>query len=92
MKKPAEIPEHLKKVWDEYRVLKSRSDHFGYNALLINGYPNPLDEDKERMWEYHQKHIEFYLQSCGILTQEFLDAYWRNDGSCVLSDGVELVY
>ena len=92
MKKTTEIPEHLKKAWDQYRVLKSRSDHFGYKALLINGYPDPTQDERDLMNEYVAQHLQFYKESCGSLPLEFLGARWEFDGSCVLKDGIRLQY
>ena len=92
MKKTVEIPEPLKKTWDGYRVLKSRSDHFGYKSLLIDGYPDPTDEDRERLSDYHDHHVNLYLESCSVLTPEFRDAYWEDDGSCILKNGIRLQY
>jgi len=92
MKKSIEIPEHLKSAWDRYRVLKSRSDHFGNKAFLINSGPNTSREDKEQMWEYVRKRTEFYLQSCLTLPKEFLNARWLDDGSCLLTNGIKLEY
>ena len=82
----------LKKIWNAYRVEKSRSDHFGYKSILINGYPHPSEDDLRLMDEYHKKHMDFYIASCHLLTPEFIDCFWEDDGSCVLKDGTRLQY
>jgi hypothetical protein len=92
MKKSIEIPSSLQKVWNEYRILKSRSDHFGYKSLLINSYPKPTEEDIKQMKDYSEKYIRLYIESCQVLTTDFLGAYWDDDGSCILSNGLRFQY
>ena len=86
MKKTIHISDDLKKVWEEYRILKSRSDHFGYKSLVLNGYPKLTDEEQEKKNVYHKKHVQFFMEAGQslLLTPEFRDACWQEDGSCVL--------
>jgi hypothetical protein len=85
------MTEELQKAWDEFRVWKSRTDHFAVKVWILDRIDQPTEDQIEQKKAYFEKQMEYFKMSAKVwysALEGLCDpnqVVWKPDGSCYVN-------